>query len=286
MSRSFAAQGTARDTATRWPRRLVLMSVLALGAAGAAGAPAAAQGWPQPAAGLSVTGDPEILFTFDDGPNPKTTPKVLDTLRQYGVQAVFFGVGRMVEHPGARAVIERIVAEGHIIANHTMRHGELCRLDEAEAEAEIDEGYRALHDAAAMPIPWFRTPYGARCARLDAQLAERKVTHFHWDIDPQEWRHGNAKRTIAYLTRVLGRAQGREVVLMHDTKQATVKALPEILQWIQEENQRREAEGRRQIRIVSASQYAQESLAPGVWKLLLDVAPSSRWGATLASVLP
>ena len=73
---------------------------------------------------------------------------------------------------------------------------------------------------------------------------------------------------------------------MHDTKQATVKALPEILQWIQEENQRREAEGRRQIRIVSASQYAQESLAPGVWKLLLDVAPSSRWGATLASVLP
>lgn len=251
-----------------------------------AGGGARAQGWPQPAAGLSVTGDPEILFTFDDGPNLSTTPKILDTLRDYGVQAVFFNVGRMLERPEARALVERIVAEGHIIGNHTMAHGELCRIKEQEAVAEIDDGYRVLHEAAAMPIPWFRTPYGARCSRLDAQLAERRVTHFHWDVDPQEWRHGNAKRTTAYLERVIGAAQGREVVLMHDTKQATVKVLPELLQWIREENQRREAQGRRQIRIVPASQYALESLAPGMLRWLQDLAPGPRWGATIASALP
>lgn len=268
-------------------RSRALLSVCAAAlACGVGAATARAEEWPQPAAGLSVTGDPEILFTFDDGPNIHTTPKVLDTLREHGVQAVFFGVGRMLERPEAQAVIERIIAEGHIIANHTMRHGELCRLPEAEAVAEIDEGYRVLHQAAAMPIPWFRTPYGARCQRLVAQLAERQVTHFHWDIDPQEWRHGSAKRTSAYLIRALERAQGREVVLMHDTKQATVKALPEILEWIKAENQRREAQGRRQIRILPASQYAVETLAPGLWKWLAAIAPGPRWGATLAKALP
>lgn len=245
-----------------------------------------ADGWPQPAAGLSRSGDPEILFTFDDGPHAVTTPKVLDTLREYGIEAVFFEVGKMVVQPHAQAIIDRTLAEGHIIANHTMKHYELCDVEEAEAAAEIDDGLRVIQRAADMPVPWFRAPYGARCARLDAQLAERGVTHFHWDIDPQEWRHGNTKRTIAYMIRALGRSQGREVVLMHDTKQATAKALPVILQWIRDENKRREAEGRRQIRIVSASDFAIENLAPGLARWLLDLLPGTRWGAYLAQVLP
>jgi peptidoglycan-N-acetylglucosamine deacetylase len=251
-----------------------------------AGGAARAEGWPQPAAGLSKTGDPEILFTFDDGPNPNTTPLILDALREYGVQAVFFQVGKMVEQPHALEVIHRILAEGHIIANHTMKHGDLCKIVEADAVAEIDDGYRVIHQAVDMPIPWFRTPYGARCERLDAELAERRITHFHWDIDPQEWRHGNAKRAIATVTRALERAQGREVVLMHDTKQATVKALPVILQWIRDENARRELAGRRPIRIIPASQYAMELVAPGLWKWMLDLLPGTSWASYLASALP
>lgn len=247
---------------------------------------AAADGWPQPAAGLSLTGDPEILFTFDDGPNPTTTPIVLDTLRQYGIHAVFFLVGHMVVQPKAQPVIDRILAEGHIVANHTMEHAELCLVKEDEAIHEIDEGHRVIATAAAMPIPWFRAPYGAKCRRLEGELAERSITHFHWDVDPQEWRHGNTKRTIDYMLRVLGRTQGRAVVLMHDTKQATVKALPVILQWIQEENQKREAAGKRQIRIVQGWQYALENLAPGLWKWLVDLTPGRSWAGYVAAVLP
>lgn len=245
-----------------------------------------ADGWPQPAAGLSQSGDPEILFTFDDGPHPTTTPQVLDTLREFGVQAVFFQVGKMVVQPGAQPIIDRILSEGHIIANHTMLHGELCQVTEEEAVAEIDEGLRVIQHAADMPIPWFRTPYGARCTRLDAELAERRVTHFHWDIDPQEWRHNNAKRAIANVIRALDRSHGREVVLMHDTKTATVKALPVILQWIREENVRREAAGRRQIRIVTASQYARENLAPGLWRWLGRLSSEQVLAPYLAAVLP
>lgn len=245
-----------------------------------------AQGWPQPAAGLSMTGDPELIFTFDDGPNPATTPIVLDTLKQYGIQAIFFCTGKMVVQPRAQEVIERILAEGHIIANHTMEHGDLCRLDDARSVYEIDEGHKAIAAAVKMPIPWFRTPYGAKCPRLEAQLAERHLTHFHWDIDPQEWRHGNTKRTIDYMIRALGRTQGRQVVLMHDTKAATVKALPVILQWVAEENARREAEGRRQIRFIPASDYVIETLAPGLWKVLGELAPGPRWTSAVAAVLP
>jgi peptidoglycan-N-acetylglucosamine deacetylase len=248
--------------------------------------PVGADGWPQPAAGLSKTGDPEILFTFDDGPHPTNTPKILDALREYGVQAVFFQVGKMVDQPHAQDVIDRILAEGHIIASHTMKHGELCQLPEQEAIAEIDDGQRVVQRAADMPTPWFRTPYGARCARLDAELAERGVTHFHWDIDPQEWRHGNAKRAIANVIRALEQTQGRAVLLMHDTKQATVKALPVILLWIREENLRREAAGRRQFRLVPASQYAMESMAPGLVKWLGELRLGPRWASYLAAVLP
>lgn len=263
-----------------------MLGALALGSLIGSAPPAHADGWPQPAAGLSMTGDPEILFTFDDGPNPTTTPVVLDVLRRHKIQAIFFTVGHMVVQPRAQAVIERILAEGHILANHTMEHGELCQLDEAKAIAEIDDGYRALHDAAKMPIPWFRAPYGAKCARLEAQLAQRRITHFHWDIDPQEWRHGNTKRTIAFMLRALGRSQGRVVVLMHDTKLATVQALPVILQWIDEENAKREEEGRRQIRILQPSQYVIESLAPGLWKWLGDLLPGDRWAKLVAETLP
>jgi peptidoglycan/xylan/chitin deacetylase (PgdA/CDA1 family) len=247
---------------------------------------AAGQGWPQPAAGLSMTGDPELIFTFDDGPNPNLTPIVLDTLKQYGIKAVFFCTGHMVIQPKAQAVIERILAEGHIIANHTMEHSELCQVDEPRSIFEIDEGHKAIEAAAGMPIPWFRAPYGARCARLEAQLAARRITHFHWDIDPQEWRHGNTKRTIAYMLRALGRTQGRQVVLMHDTKVATVKALPVILQWVAEENARREAEGRRTIRFIPAWEYAIENLAPGLWKWLGDLTPGERWAGYVEAVLP
>jgi peptidoglycan/xylan/chitin deacetylase (PgdA/CDA1 family) len=247
---------------------------------------AAADGWPQPAAGLSLTGDPEILFTFDDGPNPTTTPAILDALHQYGIHAVFFLVGHMVVQPKAQPIIDRILAEGHVVANHTMEHAELCVVKEDQAIHEIDEGHRVIAAAAAMPIPWFRAPYGAKCHRLEAELAERRITHFHWDVDPQEWRHGNTKRTIAYMLRVLGRTQGRAVILMHDTKVATMHALPVILQWIQEENARREAEGRRPIRVVQSWQYALENLAPGLWKWLVDAAPGPSWSGYLAAVLP
>src|ERR1051325_5595173 len=95
----------------RVTRRGLVTATIALAAASGA----AAKGWPTPAAGDSASGGPEILFTFDDGPNLKTTPLVLDTLARHHIHAVFFLVGEMAENKNPRvpALIHRILREGH-----------------------------------------------------------------------------------------------------------------------------------------------------------------------------
>ena len=235
---------------------------IALGAASPAHA-----GWRTPAAGPTMSGDPELVLTFDDGPNPATTGKVLDILKAHRVKAVFFLVGWRFDRgdaPKAKALVERMLREGHVVANHTMNHFQLCAIKPDRAAAEIDGSAASIAGASGMSTPWFRSPYGAFCPRLEAQLVERKITHMYWDIDAQEWRHNNAKRTVAYITRHVGRLQGRAVVLMHDTKTATVKALPQILDFIAAENKKRGETSRRQIKILDAPSLATEYLAPGL----------------------
>lgn len=244
--------------------------------------------WSGPAAGPTMTGDPEIIFTFDDGPNPKTTPLVLDALKAHRIHAIFFMVGEMAAAKQAPEVIDRILREGHVIANHTMTHADLCRVKEdARAASEIDKGKEAIETAARMDLVWFRAPYGVRCERVDTLLAERGITHFHWDLDPQEWRHNNSKKTFEYVQKRLAKMTGRNVLLMHDIKNATVESLPQILEWIAQENARRREQRIRRIRIIQAWQLAEERLPAGLMDWMSEVAPSqSGLSRSIASVLP
>ncbi|MGE0870394.1 MAG: polysaccharide deacetylase family protein [Kofleriaceae bacterium] len=249
---------------------------------------ATARNWPTPAAGSSASGDPEVVFTFDDGPNAVITPKVLDILAQHNVKAVFFLVGQMTTKHRKKVpeIVGRILREGHIVANHTMSHADLCRTT-TDAAREIDEGDAAIRKVAGVEPVWFRAPYGSRCDSLDAQLAERRINHFHWDLDPQEWRSGNAKRTVRYITWHLARTTGRVVVLLHDIHPATVRALPEILTWIEQENVRRKATGRRPIRIVQAPQLAAEQISPALSAWVDQATLGARnLPGTIASLLP
>ncbi|HET7501574.1 MAG TPA: polysaccharide deacetylase family protein [Kofleriaceae bacterium] len=264
-------------------------AALALGLGLGLGDGAQAKGWPTPAAGESASGGPEILFTFDDGPNPRTTPLVLDTLARHHIHAVFFMVGEMAENPSPKvvAVIRRVLREGHVIATHTMKHKDLCRVRESDAVRDLDDGKATVEQVAGVPTAWFRAPFGTRCDRLEHMLAERHLAHFHWDLDPQEWKHGNAARAVRYVTGELAHASGRNVLLMHDIKQATVKALPQILAWIDDENARREKSHKKPIRVVQAPALAVERLPPGLGAWLTDATGAARaLPDALASVLP
>jgi peptidoglycan/xylan/chitin deacetylase (PgdA/CDA1 family) len=268
----------------------LLLAACALAALAAPETATASKGWPVPAAGESSTGDIEVLFTFDDGPNPATTPAVLDTLKKHDIKAVFFLVGERMENKAAPKIVERILREGHVIANHTMRHKDLCRTKTEEAAvADIDDGKAAIEKVAKVELVWFRTPFGVRCDRLDKLLADRKIRHFHWDLDPQEWKAkpNNLEKTVKYVTTELTRAGGRAVLLMHDIKQVTVEALPQILAWIDEENKRREKSRKMKIRILQAPALAAEELPKGFVPWLADATSGAKeLPKVLAALMP
>lgn len=250
---------------------------------------ASAKGWSVPAAGESASGDVEVLFTFDDGPNPVTTPQVLDILAAKQIKAVFFLVGEMAgsENKKISPIIERILREGHVIANHTQTHQDLCRVKEDKAIKDLDDGKATIERVSGISVQWFRAPYGVRCDRLDKLLEERRIEHFHWDLDPQEWRHNNVDKTVKYVTGELARAHGRTVLLLHDIKAVTVKALPQILDWIDQENAKRSKSRKRKIRILPAPALAIERLPAGLVDWVAEATYDLRTlPKSIASLLP
>jgi peptidoglycan/xylan/chitin deacetylase (PgdA/CDA1 family) len=270
--------------------RMRSQQVVALALLAASAPPAAAKGWPTPAAGDSTSGGPEVIFTFDDGPRPSTTPAVLDVLAAHHIHAIFFMIGEMAANKSKKVkpLIDRIVAEGHIIGTHTMTHPNLCKIkDDDKAAAEIDDGKRAVEEAAGLRTVWFRVPGGARCDRLEKQLAERGLAHFHWDIDMQEWKHHNVDRAVKTVVDQLAKNSDRVVVLMHDIHKETPLALPRILDWIDQENAKRLAVHKKPIRIVNGYEYAEEQLPKGLVAWLGGVVPDFKgMAADVAEDLP
>jgi peptidoglycan/xylan/chitin deacetylase (PgdA/CDA1 family) len=247
-------------------------------------------GWPAPAAGLTQTGDPEIIFTFDDGPDPRHTELVLDELKAHNIHAIFFEVGWRfqrgdIEIP--RRIVDRILDEHHVIGNHSITHAQLCQLDPEGIDREMAGAREILERETQMPVVWFRVPYGAYCPRVLEALHRNGYQHFHWDIDPQEWQGKPAKTTAAYVIRQLARLDGRAVLLMHDTKPATVAALPEILAWLDTENARRKSIGRRQIRVIQSYELAAERAKPTIdWLAKATTAARDRVEGALAANVP
>jgi peptidoglycan/xylan/chitin deacetylase (PgdA/CDA1 family) len=249
-----------------------------------------AKGWPTPAAGESPDGSVEIVLTFDDGPNPATTPQVLDILAAHHIKAVFFLVGERIEgHKQAPKIIERMLREGHVIANHTMHHLDLCKkkYDDDKAAADIDRGREVIEGASHVQLGWIRIPYGVRCERVERMLDERHLKHFHWDLDPQEWKHGKLDKTVDYVTKALSHAGGREVLLMHDIKPVTVEALPLILKYIDDENAHREKSRKMKIKILDAPDLAADQLPKGFTAWLADAtSPLKNLPGVVTSLLP
>lgn len=223
--------------------------------------------WPTPAGGASASGDPEVLFTFDDGPHEKHTTRILDALDEHGVKAIFFWTGQRVTSKAKGreqrlALVDRAVVAGHLVGNHTSTHAKLCTVSKTVAAAEIDNNAALFGKLTGLPMLLLRVPYGARCHRLDQMLAERSLSHMHWDLDPQEYRNRSEEYALTYLKRRLRRLKdgARAIVLMHDTQPVTAKAIPKILVWIAEENVRRSKAGKRPIRILSGSSWVAEHM--------------------------
>ncbi len=174
----------------------------------------------------------ELVLTFDDGPWPATTPKVLDALKHECVKATFFLLGRNVQaYP---ALARRELAEGHSIGHHTFSHPLLGHMPLAKAEAEIDRGI-AVDEAAlygrssSRPTsPFFRFPgFAANRALLDA-LEARGIVVFGADIWASDWLPMAPEQELRLALARVERAGGG-ILLLHDTKKQTAQMLPAFL---------------------------------------------------------
>jgi peptidoglycan/xylan/chitin deacetylase (PgdA/CDA1 family) len=199
----------------------------------------------------------DVLLSFDDGPDLAGTPLVLETLDRYQVKAIFFVNGRSLlgSRPpdlARRELVRRLATHGHLVANHTLTHRNLCREPGAVAE-EIDTNSEIIGFATGLRPLLFRSPYGARCRSLDQALRQRDLIQVGWNLDPQEWRCQKQEQVFAHVTRRLARLIGPAILLLHDTHEAAVLALPRILEWIDQENARLARDGGRPLRVVDYS---------------------------------
>lgn len=172
-----------------------------------------------------------VSLTFDDGPTPGITDRVLKDLRERDIRATFFVIGKKVTaHP---EFLQQAVAEGHEIANHTYTHPKLSSLSSGRVERELHQCQEAVAKAIGYEPVWFRPPYGAFRRNQGSMAVQEGLGVLMWSVDPRDWANPGVK-TIAQ--RVLKSTQPGSVILLHDLKRQTADALPYILDGLMARN--------------------------------------------------
>jgi peptidoglycan/xylan/chitin deacetylase (PgdA/CDA1 family) len=181
--------------------------------------------------------DHEVVLTFDDGPSPLTTPKVLAALANECVRATFFLIGEhSADHPD---LVRRIAEDGNSVGHHTWDHPSLSKISIAAATDQIDRGIaadeKALHGVATTTptTPFFRFPNFESSPALLDQLQSRDIAVFGADFWVSDWIRMTPEQEFKLLTERLMRAR-KGIILMHDTKPWTAAMLPAFLRYLHE----------------------------------------------------
>lgn len=175
-------------------------------------------------------GPKEVVLTFDDGPMPGKTDKILSILSAHGVKATFLMVGQMASAYPATA--RKVAAAGHSIGSHTQNHKNLRSLDRPAAMAQIEKGRQsiagALGPSRSRPANFFRFPYLANTAELRRQLALHNMVVIDADIDSKDYFPSSPEQVKERTLSRLG-ARGSGIILFHDIHARTASMLPGFL---------------------------------------------------------
>ncbi|QPF82303.1 polysaccharide deacetylase family protein [Bradyrhizobium genosp. L] len=179
--------------------------------------------------------DKEVILTFDDGPTPGLTDKVLTALATECVKATFFMVGRnATEHPD---MVRKVARLGHTIGYHSWDHPHLNKLPPDEAEANINRGIaavdKALHgtDSTTPTTPFFRFPYFESTPELLDRFQKRGIAVFGADFWASDWVKMTPEEELKLLTGRLEAAR-KGIILLHDPQQRTDDMLPAFLRYL------------------------------------------------------
>lgn len=190
-----------------------------------------------PAGSQRLTGTQAVALTFDDGPDPVNTPKLLDVLRAQGVKATFCLVGHRVRDN--QEIVKRIAAEGHTLCNHSWQHlQDLGKRPDAYLRRDLVATNEQIHRAVpGAPIRYFRAPYGNFSERLNRFATELGMIPLSWSVDDECWRTANyghdGKMVDHMMAMVQQYTRPGGIILGHDNlKPHTVVAYQRILPWL------------------------------------------------------
>ena len=173
------------------------------------------------------TGVKKVALTFDDGPDPKVTTQILETLQKYNAKATFFMLGSRVEY--YPEIAKNVKDAGHELGNHTWNHPDLTKAGIEKVRNEINRTSSMIETVTGTKATAFRPPYGAVNQQVRSQTNLPVVL---WDVDTLDWKH---RDPVQLLAKVKEKTKDGSIILMHDIHQATADGLDAVLAYLQSE---------------------------------------------------
>lgn len=225
-----------------------------------------------------------VTLTFDDGPFPETTPKVLELLAMYDIHATFFVIGRYLDGDGERAsatrdVLKKIVEAGHLVGNHTHDHALLTTASHTQVLEQIDLGAASIEQAIGKKPILFRPPFGGLDEFGQDAVRERQLDLLLWNVEVQDMERDDTTAMFRELVRQLATHHGG-VVLLHDIRWTSVNILKRLLAYLDARRWNPERPEREGYEVVDLPTYLREVEAsppqPGRSRAAKSVARAQR----------
>ncbi|MCM3637193.1 polysaccharide deacetylase family protein [Sporosarcina luteola] len=169
----------------------------------------------------------KVALTFDDGPDPKVTRQILETLQKHDAKATFFMLGSRVEYYSD--IVNEIKDAGHELGNHTWTHADLTKLEPERIAKEIDKTSAIIEDVTGQKVEAFRPPYGAV---NDTVHNIAGIPVVLWDVDTQDWKYRDPARILQVVKE---NVKDRSIILLHDIHQSTADGLDAVLTYLKNE---------------------------------------------------
>ena len=170
---------------------------------------------------------PRIALTFDDGPHPRYTPRLLDGLKERGVKATFFVVGKHI--PEREDIIRRMNEEGHLIGNHTYDHVNIANMSMEDACLQITRTSDLIREITGKDTEYVRPPFGTWNQNLECGIELLPVL---WTLDPKDWTTKNVDQIVQ---NVVSKVKENDIILLHDYYGSSVEATFRIVDLLQAE---------------------------------------------------
>lgn len=170
---------------------------------------------------------PKLALTFDDGPHPVYTVQLLDGLRERGVKATFFLIGKNIQ--GREDIVRQMEEDGHLIGNHTWSHVKLTDLDALEACQEITKTSELVKSITGKNTEFIRPPFGSWDDTLECGFDMFPVL---WSVDPLDWTTSNVDQVVQ---KVVSEVEENDIILLHDCYDSSVEAALRIVDLLQAE---------------------------------------------------